>query len=375
MLLNARQCENRIMRLRLALAALAVCVCARAEQTMTVDQLRSFIRSSVKMKMPDKDVAGYLAKVKLSERLDQTTVEELQGEGAGPKTVGALDALATSSASLPQPKPKAAPPAYKPPPPPPSEEQQAIISEIREYAMNYSSRLPDFICTQVTRKYVGQTGVDGFHPQDTVMENLTYFDQKEHYKVTMVNDHSVDLSHEAIGGASSAGDFGTMLRVTLWPKADAMIEFDRWATLRGNPCYVFSYRVENANSDYSIQFGRSDRIVVGYRGLIYVDKKSHLILRLTLEAADIPRSFPVQEASEILDYGYQNLSGSQFLLPLKAQVFMRHDRERSRNDIEFRLYRKYSAEASIQFETDVPAPLPDDQTKEQPPQPQGQGPK
>jgi hypothetical protein len=191
----------------------------------------------------------------------------------------------------------------------------------------------------------------------------------------MVNDHAVDLSHEAVGGASSAGDFGTMLKVTLWPKADALIEFDHWATLRGSPCYVFSYRISSGNSDYTILFGRSDRIVVGYRGLIYVDKKTHLILRLTLEATDIPPSFPVQEASEKMDYGYQNLSGNEFLLPLKAQVFMRHDRERNRNDIEFRLYQKYSAEASIKFETDVPAPLPDDQTKEEPTQPQGKSPK
>ena len=38
-------------------------------------------------------------------------------------------------------------------PPPSSEEQGAIISEVREYALNYSRNLPDFICTQVTRRY------------------------------------------------------------------------------------------------------------------------------------------------------------------------------------------------------------------------------
>jgi hypothetical protein len=358
------------MRVRLALAALLVCACALAQQTLTLEQLLSFVRSSVKMKMPDKEIANYLAKVKLSERLDERTIEDLQGEGAGPKTVAALDALANATASLSKPQPMAAPPPPPPrDPPPSSEEQQAIISEIREYAMNYSKSLPDFICTQVTRKYIAQTGQDDFHPAGTVLEHLTYFDQQEHYKVTMVNDHVVDLSHEAVGGASSAGDFGTMMKVTLWPKADALIEFERWGTLRGNLCYVFSYRITSGNSDYSILFGRDDRIVVAYKGLIYVDKKTHLILRLTLEAIDIPASFPVQEASEKLDYGYQNLSGHEFLLPLKAQVYMRHNRERNKNDIEFHLYQKYSADTVIQFDTATPDPLPDDQTKEQPAQP------
>lgn len=326
------------------------------------------------MKMPDKEVAGYLAKVKLSEHLDERVVEELQGEGAGPKTVAALDALANASASLPKPQPKAPKPTYQPPPPPPSEEQQEIISEIRDYALNYTNKLPNFICTQVTRKSIAQTGKEDFHQVATVMENLTYFEQQEHYKVMMVNDHYVDLGHDAVGGTTSSGDFGSLLKSTLAPKADATIEFDHWGRLRSNDCYVFAYRVSSGNSDWSISFGRadktSDRIIVGYRGLIYVDKKTHKILRISLIATDIPPSFPVQEASDTLDYGYQNLGGEEFLLPLKAQVYLRHDREHSRNDIEFRLYRMYSADAVIKFDTDVPAPLPDDQTKEQPAQSQ-----
>jgi hypothetical protein len=37
----------------------------------------------------------------------------------------------------------------------------------------------------------------------------------------------------------------------------------------------------------------------------------------------------------------------------------------TKNDAEFRVYRKYSAESDIKFDTsDVPAPLPDEKTKE-----------
>jgi len=361
------------MRVRLAIAGLVVCACALAQQTLTLEQLLAFIRSSIKMKYPDKEVAAYVSKLKLSEHLDERTVEELQGEGAGPKTAAALLELANASASLPKPQPKAPKPAYKPPPPPPPEEQQEVISEMRDYAMNYSKSLPNFICTQVTRRYVDPTGKEFWQTADTIMEHLTYFDQKESYKVTMVNDHYVDLAHEAVGGAVSTGDFGSMLRSLLSPRADALIEFDHWATLRGKRCYVFSYRITSGNSDYSILFGRSDRIIVGYKGLLFADKDTHMILRISLEAADIPASFPVQEAREILDYDYVKIAGQEFLLPLKAQVFMRHNKELTRNDIEYRLYQKYSAEATVTF--DVPDALPDSQTKEQPDQSKGQPPK
>jgi len=338
-----------------------------AQQSLSVDQLLSFVRSAIKLKQPDKEVAGYITKLKLSEKLDERTVEELQGEGAGPKTVVALNELATASESLPKPQPKAVKPPPPTIPPPPPEEQQEIISQTREYAANYSTKLPNFICTQVTRQYYDRTGTESWSTAATVMEHLTYFDQQEHYKVMMVNNSYVDLAHDSVGGATSAGDFGSMLRVTLARKADAVIEFDHWATLRGKRCYVFSYSITSGNSDYSIRWEKDMRIIVGYHGLIYVDKDTHQVLRIALEADNIPPSFPVQEARETLDYDYVEISGQPFMLPLKAVVRMRHDKYLTKNEIEFRLYRKFSVEADIKFDTVTPDPLPDD--KEQAPKP------
>ena len=341
-----------------------MCASALAQQSLTVDQLLSFIRSSIKLKQPDRQVAAYITKLKLSERLDERTVEELQGEGAGPKTVAALSQLASASESLPKAQPQAPKPAPPPIPPPPPEEQQEIISQTREYAMNYSRSLPNFICVQVTRQYYDRTGTESWSTAATIMENLTYFDQQEHYKVMMVNNTYVNVEHESVGGATSAGDFGSMLRVTLARKADALIEFDHWATMRGKRCYVFSYRISSGNSEYSIRWEKDLRIIVGYHGLIYVDKETHQVLRITLEADNIPPSFPVQEARETLDYDYVDISGQPFLLPLKAVVRMRHDRYLTKNEIEFRVYRKFSAEAEIKFDAVTPDPLPED--KEQP---------
>jgi hypothetical protein len=55
------------------------------------------------------------------------------------------------------------------------------------------------------------------------------------------------------------------------------------------------------------------------------------------------------------------------LLPLKAVVRMRERKFLTKNEVEFRMYRKFTAEASITYETR--APLPEEKTKEQPPKP------
>jgi len=50
---------------------------------------------------------------------------------------------------------------------------------------------------------------------------------------------------------------------------------------------------------------------------------------------------------------------------LKAVMRMRQAKLLTKNDVEFRLYRKFTAEAEIKYDT--PEPLPEDKTKEQPP--------
>jgi hypothetical protein len=270
-------------------------------------------------------------------------------------------------------------PAYVQPPPPSSEEQARIIAEVREYALNYSKTLPDFICTQVTRRYGAETprlrsgsGIDAqpsWTSLDTLTIKLSYFGQQEDYKLILVNNTPTTRDYREIGGATSAGDFGSMMKDIFEPGTQARFEWDHWGTLRGRMTMVFAYRVSQAHSQWHLQFQRSMDLVPGYRGLVYVDQKTHQITRVTLNAENIPPSFPISRAQTDLDYDFQEISGHTFLLPLKAQVMMTTDEFMSRNDTEFRLYRKYSAESEIKFETETPEPLSDDKTKETQPAP------
>ena len=71
-------------------AAYVMCLAAWAASGYTVDQIKQFIQSAIKLKNPDKEVAETLRKMKLSERMDLDIVETLQSQGAGPKTVAVL---------------------------------------------------------------------------------------------------------------------------------------------------------------------------------------------------------------------------------------------------------------------------------------------
>jgi hypothetical protein len=369
------------MRFPRCLAILVLLALALSAETLSIAKLVQFLESSQSFlqqgKMTDKELAGYLARVKLTERLDSRTLEDIQGRfKLGPKTRAALEKLRDESASLGAAAPVVEAPKPRPIPPPSSVDQAAILDDVREYALNYSRTLPDFICTQVTRrfnapppgtKYGGPADSDPhWYAQDTLQIRLSFFQQKEQYTVVLIGSQLVNQDYRKVGGAKSFGEFGSMMQQIFDPTTEAHFEWDHWGTLRGQRVMAFQYHVRLDRSKYELVVDDHLRITVAYHGLVEIDPKTHSVLRITAEAENIPSEFPVKAVKDVLDYDYTELSAKTFLLPLKAQVLMKGSEVWSRLDEEFRVYRKYSAESDIKFDTEPIAPLPDDQTKETP---------
>jgi len=354
--------------LRSALLALVFCsIAAAAGMRITVAQLTDFIRSSVEQKIPDKQVAQSLRTMTLTDRLDARTIEEFQSIGAGPKTLEALRALGAESAKLAPPPPPVEVKTLPTEPGPNSVEQERLIDAARDYALNYSKQLPNFVCLEVIRRYYDPTSTASWRHYDTVSAKVTFFDQKEDYKVIGVSDRpdAADVPLFALGGTMSSGEFGTQLRQIFLPSTQTHFAWERWATLRGRRAYVFAYEVDQARSEYSMKYENLDVIVPGYKGLIYIDRVSGMVVRLTLDPI-IPPEYPVQSAHTVLDYDYEKIGDNEYLLPLKAVLTSKTKGMMAQNEIEFRMYHRYGAEATVTFGDEPPPPLPEDKTKEKP---------
>jgi hypothetical protein len=351
---------------RVALMLVATGLALPGQMRISVQQLVSFVKSSIRMRHDDRKLADYLKKVTLKERLERRTIEELHALGAGPRTLEALEALAEASKALEKAPPPVTQPARPVLAPPSAEEQKRVLDDVRDYALNYTKRLPDFICTQVTRRYADPTGLEFWQRQDIITAKLSFFDEKEDYKVVLVNSKPVDIDYQRLGGAISAGEFGTMMKEIFEPQSETEFRWTRWATLRGRRMHVYNYRVRQNRSKWKISYENSMDITPAYRGQVFVDAQDHTVTRIRLEAESIPPTFPVQEAAIELDYDLIPIAEARFMLPLKHTMRMRQGKFLIKNEVEFRMYRKFGAEASITFDT--PDPLPEEQLKEQPPQ-------
>lgn len=356
------------MRTILAAVALACCLASSvaAQMKLSSDQVVSFIKSSIRLKHPDPQVANYLKKVVLTDQLTPARVEDLLADGLGPKAYDQLMLMAKASVVLPLPmSTNATPKAVAPSIPPPTEaEQRQLIGELREYAMNYDKRLPDFLCTQVTRRFYDPSGLEYWVNADTITAKLSYFQNKEEKKVLFVNNQYKDIDWDKLGGATSTGEFGSLLREVFEQESQAVFQWERWGTLRGKRNHVIRYRVPQRGSKWSIVYEKSMSVTPGYSGFIYADAQTGMVTRVTLEAQEIPSYFPIQMAKTQLDYDYTEISGNTFLLPLRAEIKMREGKFLVRNDIEFRNYRKFGADTSITFDT--PEPLSSDVVNESP---------
>jgi hypothetical protein len=370
------------MGCRFLACLLALAIAAMGQNNrMSVEKLVAFIQSSEKIikeekTMTDKQLADFLAKVKLTEKLEPKVIEDLEALDLGPLTRRALEKLAVESQTLTASSVKQVLPD-EPIPPPSSVEQGAILHAVREYVANYDNNLPDFVCTEVEHRliapkpgtrYGGRPGSDpSYQESDTVTNRLSYFEHKEEKKPILVNSRPVFTSYDNLNGSTSNGDFGTMLRDLFSRRSQARFEWARWATLRGRLTMVFGFRVAQSNSTFTIEVKDIKReIVVAYSGEVFVDKETRKVTRLLQVAQNIPPDFPVRHAQERLDYDYADIGGHQYLLPYRGELIMEGEEAFSKNLLDFLHYKKYSADSEITYDIPKDLSLPESTLQETP---------
>jgi hypothetical protein len=227
-------------------------------------------------------------------------------------------------------------------------QQAGLLEQARETALRYSASLPDFLCTEIVRRSEDPDGTGRWNNLDTLTVRLSYSGHREDYKLIEIDGKRTLLEYQFVAGAVSTGEFGTRLYSVFDPRSRADFRWKGWTTLRERRVARFSYRIARENSSYRLVYS-SSVIIVAYHGDVYVDEETHMALRLTLQA-DIPHGFPINSNESSVDYEFAAVGGKQYLLPSHATSRATNGRYAMANNVEFRDYRKFQAEATIKFD-------------------------
>jgi hypothetical protein len=232
--------------------------------------------------------------------------------------------------------------------PPDQIEQHRVLADSANNALVEEKKLPNLTCVQVTHRFENLDN-SGWRPIDTIVEQLTYFEHREHYKVLELNGKPASIAHEQLPNAPSSREFGSVMRVIFLPQTQTEFTWQGWSGLRGRRMSVYAYRVRPFRSKFHIEGpGQSLDLVAAYHGLISIDSENHFVHRVTLQFDDIPLSSPIEDVSLMLDYDYARIGDAVHLLPLQFEVRYRAGNQLVKNDVDYLNYQKFNAPAAIQ---------------------------
>jgi hypothetical protein len=231
----------------------------------------------------------------------------------------------------------------------------ALIERSRQKALDYAQSLPDFVATEVIRRFTGSETLNGsWSLADTLTIQLRYFQHKEDHKLMLIDGKPTVQTFDTLEGTVGWGEFGTTLHAVFDPASQTSFHWQGWKNVRKHRASVVGYEVDGPHARYHLGTAADGRTVaadVHYHGVLDIDGETGQVLHLEYLADHIPETLNLQFAGNTVDYALADIGGRQYLLPSRSESEMRSGVNWARNVTEFREYRKFSAESTIDFGT------------------------
>jgi hypothetical protein len=223
-----------------------------------------------------------------------------------------------------------------------------LVDEATIASAEFDEGLPNFICDELVMRSRTETRPVKWKLVDRVEVELLYIDRKEEYRNIRINGKPLKAGvTPEDSGSWSSGDFGATLQDVLSPASDAKFVRKGTDKIAGLDAIIFDYTVEKPNSHWQIRFGAG--IKPAYKGSIWIDPVSKRVLRVEMIARQLPSTFELNAVEMIVEYGWVTISGQKYLLPTKAEnlACFSGSLQCSRNELEFKNYRRFAAESTI----------------------------
>lgn len=235
------------------------------------------------------------------------------------------------------------------PEPPDAAEQARIIAALRESAMRYQGHLPEFICTSVTTRKEDSSGTGArMRQRDVLEERVIFYRGREDYTILNVNGKPTKKTHDSVGGMFESGLLGMAIvpNYLFGARAPVTLQWSRWDQIDGKPAHVIAFTV--APSVYNRPDGKTT-FLIGFHAFAWISASDNSLIRLE-EQTDGPPGYPFRNDGDIIDYGAVDISGTKFLLPIKAVTFGQAGKFIWRNTMDFTAYGRFQTDANIKFE-------------------------
>jgi len=185
-------------------------------------------------------------------------------------------------------------------------------------------------------------------PLDLVSAEIIYEDGQENYRDVKIDNHPTDKPLQEINGSWSTGEFASMLLELFHPDTRAQFRSGGSSAISGSSAQVYDFQVQSENSHWTLHAG-SQSVAAAYVGSVWIDPNTARVLRIEMQARNIPSEFPMDTVETAVDYSYVRIGETSFLLPVHAEALgcERGTSNCSHNIIDFRNYHEFKSEIKI----------------------------
>jgi hypothetical protein len=193
-----------------------------------------------------------------------------------------------------------------------------------------------------------QRGREKEMPLDVVSAEIIYEDGQETYRNVKIDNRPANKDLQKISGSWSTGEFASTLVELFHPNTDAKFRSGGASTISGFSAQVYDFQVRKENSHWMLH-SDSQTLVPAYGGSVWVDPQTARVIRIEIQARNIPPDFPMDTVESAVDYAYVTIGGRSFLLPVHAESLgcKRGTSYCSHNIIDFRNYHEFKSEIKI----------------------------
>ncbi|MCX6632744.1 MAG: hypothetical protein NTW28_34520 [Candidatus Solibacter sp.] len=224
-----------------------------------------------------------------------------------------------------------------------------IIQDARAAASAFSASLPNYLVQQVTSRYFATGFPARWQEIDVVTADLAYVDGKEDYRNFQIDGRPINNPERS--GSWSTGEFGTTLEDVMSLGTNAAFKRRGEEKMAGRTAVVYDYSVAQANSHWTMVSPDGRQYKPAYEGAVWIDKESRRVLRIEQVATAFARDFSLSRAESKLQYAWVKIEQKSYLLPSASENIgcMSGSGACTRNALEFKNYRKFTAESNITF--------------------------
>jgi hypothetical protein len=232
-----------------------------------------------------------------------------------------------------------------------------LVARIRDHLRDGLDHLPEYTCLENIARYHRQPGPRmKLLPLDHLELEVLYSGSHEWYGWPGARTLDEDTPVKFIGSGMIGGGLFALFQKSLTGSATTFT-YRGEDRLGGRAAAVkYDFRVPRLFSGQKIELVGGAG-TVGLKGSFWADPRSLDLLRLTVEADEIPENLPLTDMSARIDYAHTRIGSSDIVLAQNADL---HMAERSGDEnydrFEFTHCSQFHAQSAVSFEPADAAP-------------------